>query len=233
MCRTKIKFSYLILSYLILSYLILSYLILSYLILSYLILSYHIYICTSTFFLLWTKVYADVGSLSILLLYLPSTERIQQVEDYVRGCTISTKYWTHSTSWRLCQRLYYFYQVLNAFDKLKIMSEVVLFLPSTERIRQVEDYVRGCTISTKYWTHSTSWRLCQRLYYIYQVLNAFNKLKIMSEVVLYLPSTERIRQVEDYVRGCTISTKYWTHSTSWRLCQRLYYFYQVLNVFNI
>jgi hypothetical protein len=45
---------------------------------------------------------------------------------------------------------FYIYQVLNAFDKLKIMSEVVLFLPSTERIRQVEDYVRGCTISTKY-----------------------------------------------------------------------------------
>jgi hypothetical protein len=50
---------------------------------------------------------------------------------------ISTKYWTHSTSWRLCQRLYYFYQVLNAFDKLKIMSEVVLFLPSTERLQHL------------------------------------------------------------------------------------------------
>ena len=34
------------------------------------------------------------------------------------------------------------------------------------------------------------------------------QLKIMLEVVLLLPNTDRLQQVEDYVRGCTTSTKY-------------------------
>jgi hypothetical protein len=144
--------------------------------------------------------------------------------------TSSTKYWSPSLSWRLYQRLYYFYQILIAFNKLKILSEVVLLLPNTDRLQQVEDYVRGCTTSTKYWSPSTSWRLCQRLYYFYQILIAFNKLKIISEVVL-LQNTDRLQQVEDYIRGCTTSTKYWSPSTCWRLCQRLYY-YQILIAFN-
>jgi hypothetical protein len=33
---------------------------------------------------------------------------------------------------------------------LKIMLEVVLLLPNTDRLQQVEDYVRGCATSTKY-----------------------------------------------------------------------------------
>jgi hypothetical protein len=78
--------------------------------------------------------------------------------------------------------LYYFYRILTAFNKLKIMSEVVLLLPNTDHLQQAEDYVRGCTTSTEYWLPSTSWRLCQRLYYFYRILTAFNKLKIMSEV---------------------------------------------------
>ena len=155
-----------------------------------------------------------------------------QVEDYVRGCSTSTKYWLPSTSWRLCQRLFYLYQILTAFNKLKIMSEVVLPLPNTDCLQQVEDYVRGCSTSTKYWLPShklkimsevvlllpntdclhTSWRLCQRLFYLYQILTAFT-------------------QVEDYVRGCSTSTKYWLPSTSWRLCQRLFYLYQILTAF--
>jgi hypothetical protein len=58
--------------------------------------------------------------------------------------------------------LFYFYQILTAFYKLN-------------------DYVRGCYTSTKYWLPSTtSWRLCQRLFYLYQILTAFYKLKIMS-----------------------------------------------------
>jgi hypothetical protein len=145
--------------------------------------------------------------------------------------TSSTKYWSPSLSWRLYQRLYYFYQILIAFNKLKILSEVVLLLPNTDRLQQVEDYVRGCTTSTKYWSSSTRWRLYQRLYYFYQILIAFNKLKIMSEVVLLLPNTDRLQQVEDYIRGCT-TTKYWSPSTSWRLYQRMYYFYQILIAFN-
>jgi hypothetical protein len=139
----------------------------------------------------------------------------------VRGCITSTKYWLPSTRWRLCQRLYYFYQILTAFNKLMTMLEFVLLLSNTDRLQQVEDYVRGCLIlpnteclqqvedyvrgcitstkywlpstsrrlcqwlynSTKYWLPSRSWRLCQRLYYFYQILTAFNKLKMVSEVV--------------------------------------------------
>jgi hypothetical protein len=182
--------------------------------------------------------------MSEVVLLLPNTDLLQQVEDYVKGCTTSTKYWPPSTSWRLCQRLYYFYQILTSFNKLKIMSEVVLLLPNTDLLQQVEDYVRdcttstkywppatsedyvrGCTTSAKYWPPSTSWRLCQRLYYLYQILTSFNKLKIMSEVVLLQLNTDLLQQVEDYVRDCTTSTKYWPPSTSWRLFQRLYYFY--------
>ena len=34
------------------------------------------------------------------------------------------------------------------------------------------------------------------------------QVKIMLEVVLLLPNTDRLQQVEDYVRGCSTSTKY-------------------------
>jgi uncharacterized protein (DUF1499 family) len=159
--------------------------------------------------------------MSEVVLHLQNTDHLQQDEDYVRGCSTSTKYWLPSTSWRLCQRLFYFYQILTAFNKMKIMSEVVLLLPNTDCLQQVEDYVRGCSTSTKYWPPSTRWRLCQRLFYFYQILTTFNKMKIMSEAVLLLPNTDLLQQDEDYVRGCSTSTKYWPPSTSWRLYQRL------------
>ena len=176
----------------------------------------------------FTQILTDLNKLKIMseVALLPNTDRLQQVEDYVRGCT-TTKYWPTSTSWRLCQRLHY-YQILTGLNKLKIMLEVELLLPNTDRLQQVEDYVRGCTTSTKYWPPSTGWRLCKRLHY-YQILTYLNKLKIMSEVAL-LPNTDRPQQVEDYVRGCT-TTKYWPTSTSWRLCQRLHY-YQILTGLN-
>ena len=61
---------------------------------------------------------------------------------------------------------------MTTFNKLKIMSEVILLLPNT-------DY--------------------------YQILTAFNKLKM---IILLLPNTDRLQQIEDYVRGYTTSTKY-------------------------
>ena len=145
--------------------------------------------------------------MSDVVLLLVNTDRLQQVEDYVRGCITSTKYWLPSTSCRSCQRLYYFYQILTAFNKLKIMSEVVLLPVNTDCFQQVENYVRccttstktlaafnklrlyvrGCSTSTKYWPLSISLRLCQRLFYFYQRLTDFNKFKIMSEIVLLLP----------------------------------------------
>jgi hypothetical protein len=153
------------------------------------------------------EIISDVG------LLLRNTDRLQQVEDYVRGCTTSTK-------------------TLTAFNKLKTMSEVVLLLPNSYRIKQVEDYVRDCTTSTKYWLPSTSWRLCQRWYYFYQILATFNKLKIMSKIVFLLQNTDCLQQVKDYVSDYTTSTKCWPISISWKLCQRLYYFYQILTTCN-
>jgi hypothetical protein len=67
---------------------------------------------------------------------LKRLDRLQQDEDYFRGCTTPTKDWLPSASWGLCQ-------IMNAFNKLKIMSEVMILLPNTDRIQQVEDNVRG------------------------------------------------------------------------------------------
>jgi len=87
----------------------------------------------------------DMLNVLCSMFLLPNTDRLQQVKNYVRGCTTSTKYWPPSASWRLCQMLYCFYQI-------------------TDHLQQVEDYVK-CTMfhvsSTKYCPPSTSWRLCQ------------------------------------------------------------------------
>ena len=109
---------------------------------------------------------------------------MDSLAEWTRSSSISTstKYWPPSISWRLCQRLFYFYQILTTFNKLKIISDVVLLLPNTDCLQEVEDYVRGCSISTKYWLSAGSWRLCQRLFYFYQILSAFNKLEMASEV---------------------------------------------------
>jgi len=56
------------------------------------------------------------------------------------------------------------------------MSEVVLLLRNTDHLQQVEYCVRDCYTSIKYWPPSTSWILCQRLLYFYQIQTAFNRL---------------------------------------------------------
>jgi hypothetical protein len=169
--------------------------------------------------------------MSEVVLLLPNTDRLQQFEHYVKGRTTSTKYWPLSTSWRLCQRKHYFYKTLTAFNSSKNMSEVVLLLQNTDHFQQVEDYIRSCATSTKYWPLSTSWKLCQRLCYFYKILTAFNKLKIISEVVLLLQNTDRFQRVEDYVRENTTSTKYCPPLIARRICQRLFYFFQILTAF--
>ena len=162
------------------------------------------------------------------VLLLPNTVTLEQVEDYIRGCSTSTKCCHPWTSWRLYQRVFYFYQILSSFNKLKTISEGVLLLPNTVTLEQVEDYIRGCSTSTKCCHPWTSWRLYQRVFYFYQILSSFNKLKTISEGVLLLPNTVTLEQVEDYIRGCSTSTKYCYPWTSWRLYQRMFYFYQIL-----
>ena len=60
--------------------------------------------------------------------------------------------------WQNQRRIYsdkyffYFHQILTGFNKVKIMSEMVLLLPNTDSLQQVEDYVGSCSTctSTKY-----------------------------------------------------------------------------------
>ena len=159
----------------------------------------------------FNKDYIRGCSTSLLLpnrCLLPNTVTLKQVEDYIRGCSTSTKYCPPLTSWRLYQRVFYFYQILSSFNKLKTISEGVLLLPNTVTLKQVEDYIRGCLLlpntvpvkraedyirgcstSTKYCPPLTSWRLYQRVFYFYQILSSFNKLKTISEGVLLLPNT--------------------------------------------
>jgi hypothetical protein len=96
-------------------------------------------------------VHGEVYSIKhYLIKFVSDMRQVGGLFRFLRGCTTSTKYWPPPTSWRLCQRLYYFYQILTTSNKMKIMSEVVLLLPNTDHLQQVEDYVRGCTTSTKY-----------------------------------------------------------------------------------
>jgi hypothetical protein len=50
------------------------------------------------------------------------------------------------TSWRLYQKVVYFYQILSPFNKLKTISESVLLLPNTVILKQAEDYIKGDSI---------------------------------------------------------------------------------------
>ena len=111
---------------------------------------------------------------TVYFYFYKNTEFLQQVEDDVRGCS-TTKYWIPSTSWRWCQRLFD-YQILNSFNKLKMMSEVIL-LPNTDLLQQVEDDVRG----------------------------------------FWLPNTEFLQQVEDDVTQ--VSKQYTTPCQIWILLQ--------------
>ena len=145
------------------------------------------------------------------VLLLPNTVALEQAEDCIRGCSTSTKYCPPLTSWRLYQRVFYFYQILLPLNKLKTISEDVLLLPNTVTLEQVEDYIRGCSTSTKYCYPWTSWRLYQRVFYFYQILSPLNELKTISEGVLLLPNTVPVKRTEDYIRGCSTSTKYCPH----------------------
>ena len=171
----------------------------------------------------------NMSDVVLLLLY---TDSLQHGEDYVRGCSTSTTIWQPSTSWRICQMLFYCCKILTAFNKLEIRgAEIALLLCNTDIRQQAEDYVRCCSTFIIYGQPSTRWRLCQRFFYFYKILTAFNNLRIKSEVVLHLRNTDSIQQVEEYVSCCSTFIIYGLPLTSWRLCQRLFYFYKILTAF--
>ena len=140
------------------------------------------------------------------VLLLPNTVSVKRAEVYIRGCSTSTKYcpltsWrlyqrvfffyqilSPLSSWRLYQRVFYFYQKLSPLNELKTISEGVLLLPNTVPVKRAEDDIRGCSTSTKY-CPLTGWRLYQRVFYFYQILSSF-------------------KRDEDYIRWCSTSTKY-------------------------
>ena len=145
--------------------------------------------------------------------------------------------------------MFYFYQILSPLNELKTISEGVLLLPNTVPVKRAEDYIRGCSTSTKYRPPLTGWRLYQRVFF-YQILSPLSKLKTISEGVLLLPklsslnelktisegvvllpNTVAVKRAEDYIRGCSTSTKY-CPLTDWRLYQRVFYFYQILSPLN-
>jgi hypothetical protein len=124
------------------------------------------------------------------------------VEDYIRGCSTSTKYCYPWTSWRLYQRVFYFYQILSPLNKLKTIS------------------CSRATVFGRSWTPSDSLQIIQGWQYFVEVVHPLS--------VLLLPNTVALKQVEDYIRGCSTSTKYCYPWTSWRLYQRVFYFYHTL-----
>ena len=172
---------------------------------------------------------SELKTISEGVLLLPNTVPVKRAEGYIRGCSTSTKYCHPWTSWRLYQRVFYFYQILSPWNKLKTISEGVLLLPNTVTLEQVEDYIRGCSTSTKCCHPSTSWRLYQRMFYFYQILSPLSELKTISEGVLLLPNTVPVKRAEDYIRGCSTSTNYCPPLTGWRLYQRVFFFYQILS----
>ena len=159
--------------------------------------------------------------MSEFVLLLPNTDSLQHGEVYVRVCTSSTKYWPPPTRWRLCQSLYYFYQILAASNKLTIMSGLYYFYQILTASNKVKS-MSGLYYFYQILTASNKVKIMSGLYYFYQILTASNKVKIMSEFVLLLPNTDRLQHGEDYVRVCTTSTKYWPPPTWWSICQRLH-----------
>jgi hypothetical protein len=56
--------------------------------------------------------------------------------------------------------LHFFWRILTDLNWLKIMSDFALLLANSDRLQEVEEYVRGCSTSSEYWPISTGWRLC-------------------------------------------------------------------------
>jgi hypothetical protein len=151
--------------------------------------------------------------LSEFVLLLLNTDSFEQFEDFVRAYSTSTKYWQLSTIWRFCQSLFYFYQILTDLKNMKI-------------------FVRACSTSTKYWPPATIWRFLSELVLLLLNTDSYQQFwRFLSEFVLLLLNTDSFQQFEDFVRAYS-SIKYWQLSRIWRLCQSLFYFYQILTDFN-
>jgi hypothetical protein len=86
---------------------------------------------------------------------------------------------------------------------VNIMSEFVLLLPNTDRLQQGHFQINP--ILDQEYKPVNSFRILQLSYANSDIIF---KVKIMSEVGLLLPNTDRFQQDEDYVRGWTTSTKY-------------------------
>jgi ribosomal protein S17E len=118
---------------------------------------------------------------------------------FLWACSMSTKYWLLSTIWRLCQSLFYFNQLLTAFNNLKIVSEV-----AQDNCKRLKLFKNTGMIEFWLWQKSPNcWKqsvfsrsrtssdknlqIVEGSQYLVEVvlipkLTAFNNLKIVSEV---------------------------------------------------
>ena len=94
--------------------------------------------------------------------------------------------------------VFYFYQILNAFNKLKMTSEAVLLLPNTDCLQQVEDYVGGYTWQLK--RVKTIYRFYKLLFHrrdsIFECLNRV----IHNNGLWYLSSLSALSWPQDFMR---------------------------------
>jgi hypothetical protein len=111
------------------------------------------------------QLYLTYYALQLLFLQTVLVEYVIEVIFII--CSQITLFKTQSSIWwKMCTQKTISIHISSLYYKLNAAGEngVLLLLPNTDRLQQVEDYVRCCTTSTKYWPPSTSWRLCQMLH---------------------------------------------------------------------
>jgi uncharacterized protein (DUF1499 family) len=149
------------------------------------------------YFYLILSSFNQLKTISEGVLLLPNTVTLEQVEDYIRGCSTSTKYCYPWTSGRLYQRM--FYDSLQIVQGWQYFVEVVHPLIQSSTCSRVTAFGRSRTPSDIVFNLFKGDSICQRVFYFYQILSPLNKLKTISEGVLLLPNTVTLEQVEDYI----------------------------------
>jgi uncharacterized protein (DUF1499 family) len=155
------------------------------------------------YFYLVLSSFNKLKTISEGVLLLPNTVTLEQVEDYIK--------YTLWYSLQLVKGGQYLEEVEHPLIQSSTCSRVTAFGRSRTPSDIVFNLLKGDSIPL------TSWGLYQRVFHFYQILSPLSKLKTISEGVLLLPNTVTLEQVEDYIRGCSTSTKYCPPLTSWRL----------------
>jgi hypothetical protein len=112
-----------------------------------------------------STLFKPIVEVLFLLISLTDRKFIKPFLTLLALCELTFNVVSCSSGWSpyTCTVVLSWVQILTTFNKLQIMSEVVLLLPNTDHLQQVTDYVRGCPTSTKYyhWWHVTTLELMQ------------------------------------------------------------------------